>query len=59
MVHHKVVKYSEQRSVFLSFVYGVNEVTARRELWETIVSLAPAMDDENWLFFGDFNELLD
>ncbi|KAL0405892.1 UNVERIFIED_CONTAM: hypothetical protein Slati_3903100 [Sesamum latifolium] len=40
-------------------IYGSNDVTTRRELWEQLLLLMEDVVDEPWLVLGDFNTVLD
>ncbi|KAL0439659.1 UNVERIFIED_CONTAM: hypothetical protein Slati_2448900 [Sesamum latifolium] len=42
-------------SVALTIAYGANDRTIRRDLWQSLISLADTMDDDPWLVGGDFN----
>ncbi|KAK4383791.1 Retrovirus-related Pol polyprotein from type-2 retrotransposable element R2DM [Sesamum angolense] len=44
--------------ILLTVVYGANEVSARRELWQGLTELAMSVDLP-WLVGGDFNAVLD
>ncbi|KAL0290050.1 UNVERIFIED_CONTAM: Retrovirus-related Pol polyprotein from type-2 retrotransposable element R2DM, partial [Sesamum radiatum] len=44
--------------IFLTVVYGANEVSARRELWQGLTELAVSVNLP-WLVGGDFNAALD
>ncbi|KAK4383215.1 hypothetical protein Sango_2797700 [Sesamum angolense] len=40
-------------------VYGANDVSARRELWQGFIELAVIVGNVPWLVGGDFNAVLD
>ncbi|KAL0295386.1 UNVERIFIED_CONTAM: Transposon TX1 uncharacterized protein [Sesamum calycinum] len=46
-------------TVLLTVVYGANELSARRELWQGLIDLAITVGNEPWLVGGDFNAVLD
>ncbi|KAL0349406.1 UNVERIFIED_CONTAM: hypothetical protein Sangu_1168400 [Sesamum angustifolium] len=43
----------------ITVVYGANDVSARRELWQGLIELAEAVGNVPWLVGGDFNAVLD
>ncbi|KAK4397817.1 hypothetical protein Sango_1257200 [Sesamum angolense] len=46
-------------SVFVTVIYGTNDIGTRRDLWHSIGNLLPFIGDEPWLVMGDFNTMLD
>ncbi|KAL0313714.1 UNVERIFIED_CONTAM: Retrovirus-related Pol polyprotein from type-2 retrotransposable element R2DM [Sesamum calycinum] len=44
--------------ILITVVYGANEVSARRELWQGLIELAASVNLP-WLVGGDFNAVLD
>ncbi|KAL0302257.1 UNVERIFIED_CONTAM: hypothetical protein Scaly_3037800, partial [Sesamum calycinum] len=47
------------RTILITVVYGANEVSARRELWQGLIELAVTVGNVPWLVGGDFNAVLD
>ncbi|KAL0319700.1 UNVERIFIED_CONTAM: hypothetical protein Sradi_5231500, partial [Sesamum radiatum] len=45
--------------VFVTVVYGANDVGVRRMLWQELGDLAQNIVDKPWLICGDFNVVLD
>ncbi|KAK4400694.1 hypothetical protein Sango_1175500 [Sesamum angolense] len=41
--------------VFVTVIYGANDIGTRRDLWRLVGNLFPSIGDELWLFMGDFN----
>ncbi|KAK4384660.1 hypothetical protein Sango_3038700 [Sesamum angolense] len=58
-VHCRVHVHELHETILLTVVYGANEVSARRELWQGLIDLAVAVGNEPWLVGGDFNAVLD
>ncbi|KAL0434072.1 UNVERIFIED_CONTAM: Transposon TX1 uncharacterized protein [Sesamum latifolium] len=50
---------SPHEVVFVTVVYGDNEVVPRRELWHELSLLASSIVDDPWLVLGDFNAVMD
>ncbi|KAL0444874.1 UNVERIFIED_CONTAM: hypothetical protein Slati_2210100 [Sesamum latifolium] len=48
-----------QKVVYVTVVYGDNEVVPRRELWQELSLLASSIVDDPWLVLGDFNAVMD
>ncbi|KAL0308180.1 UNVERIFIED_CONTAM: Transposon TX1 uncharacterized protein [Sesamum angustifolium] len=46
-------------TILLTVVYGANDVSARRELWQGLIDWAVTVGNEPWLVGGDFNAVLD
>ncbi|KAL0283849.1 UNVERIFIED_CONTAM: Retrovirus-related Pol polyprotein from type-2 retrotransposable element R2DM [Sesamum radiatum] len=46
-------------TILIMVVYGANEVSARRELWQGLIELAVTVGNVPWLVGGDFNAVLD
>ncbi|KAL0302134.1 UNVERIFIED_CONTAM: Retrovirus-related Pol polyprotein from type-2 retrotransposable element R2DM [Sesamum calycinum] len=57
-VHCRVHMHEIHEHILITVVYGANEVSARRELWQGLTELAVAADLP-WLVGGDFNAVLD
>ncbi|KAK4384699.1 hypothetical protein Sango_3033900 [Sesamum angolense] len=57
-VHCRVLKHDMHEPIFLTVVYGANEVSARREVWQGLTELAMSVNLP-WLVGGDFNAVLD
>ncbi|KAL0346087.1 UNVERIFIED_CONTAM: hypothetical protein Sradi_4440000 [Sesamum radiatum] len=45
--------------MFVTIVYGANDIGTRRELWQELRGLASGVSNEPWLMLGDFNKVLD
>ncbi|KAK4384172.1 hypothetical protein Sango_3084700 [Sesamum angolense] len=57
-VHCRVLKHDIHEPILLTVVYGANEVSARRELWQGLTEQAASVNLP-WLVGGDFNAVLD
>ncbi|KAK4384715.1 Retrovirus-related Pol polyprotein from type-2 retrotransposable element R2DM [Sesamum angolense] len=57
-VHCRVHMHDIHEHILITVVYGANEVSARRELWQGLTELAVSADLP-WLVGGDFNAVLD
>ncbi|KAK4381760.1 Retrovirus-related Pol polyprotein from type-2 retrotransposable element R2DM [Sesamum angolense] len=57
-VHCRVLMHEMHEHILITVVYGANEVSARRELWQGLTELAESADLP-WLVGGDFNAVLD
>ncbi|KAK4381839.1 hypothetical protein Sango_2929300 [Sesamum angolense] len=58
-VHCRVLIHELHETILIMVVYGANEVSARRELWQGLIELAATVDNVPWLVGGDFNAVLD
>ncbi|KAL0282663.1 UNVERIFIED_CONTAM: hypothetical protein Sradi_7255400 [Sesamum radiatum] len=58
-IHCSVFIRSFHASVFITVVYGVNDVIGRRELWMELARISTVVTDSPWLVGGDFNTVLD
>ncbi|KAK4384190.1 hypothetical protein Sango_3082900, partial [Sesamum angolense] len=58
-VHCRVLIHELDETILITVVYGANEVSARRELWQGLIELAVTVDNVPWLVGGDFNAVLD
>ncbi|KAL0285318.1 UNVERIFIED_CONTAM: hypothetical protein Sradi_7176900 [Sesamum radiatum] len=58
-IHCSVFIRSFHSSVFITVVYGVNDVIGRRELWMELARISTVVTDSPWLVGGDFNTVLD
>ncbi|KAL0295130.1 UNVERIFIED_CONTAM: hypothetical protein Scaly_3109200 [Sesamum calycinum] len=58
-VHCRVLVHELHESIFITVVYGANDVSTRRELWQELIDLAGTIGNEPWLVGGDFNAVLD
>ncbi|KAK4384406.1 hypothetical protein Sango_3064100 [Sesamum angolense] len=58
-VHCRVLIHELHETILNTVVYGANEVTARRELWQGLIELAVTVGNVPWLVGGDFNAVLD
>ncbi|KAK4382192.1 hypothetical protein Sango_2895900 [Sesamum angolense] len=45
--------------VLVFVVYGANDLSVRRDLWQTLCHITDSMDIEPWLVLGDFDALAD
>ncbi|KAL0294304.1 UNVERIFIED_CONTAM: hypothetical protein Sradi_6893600 [Sesamum radiatum] len=43
----------------VTFVYGLNEVVPRRDLWDQLTCYMEDVGEDPWLVLGDFNTVLD
>ncbi|KAL0293635.1 UNVERIFIED_CONTAM: hypothetical protein Sradi_6926400 [Sesamum radiatum] len=59
LIHSSVFIRSLHLSVFITVVYGVNNVVGRRELWRDLTRISTMVTDIPWLVGGDFNTVLD
>ncbi|KAL0294558.1 UNVERIFIED_CONTAM: hypothetical protein Sradi_6878500 [Sesamum radiatum] len=58
-IHCSVLIRSFHARVFITVVYGYNDVIGRRELWEDLHRICMGMPSEPWLVGGDFNAMID
>ncbi|KAK4383977.1 hypothetical protein Sango_3103000 [Sesamum angolense] len=58
-VHCRVLVHELHESIFITVVYGANDVSTRRELWQELIELAGTIGNVPWLVGGDFNAVLD
>ncbi|KAL0311244.1 UNVERIFIED_CONTAM: hypothetical protein Sangu_2419100 [Sesamum angustifolium] len=58
-VHCRVLVHELHESIFITVVYGANDVSTRRELWQELIDLAGTIGNVPWLVGGDFNAVLD
>ncbi|KAL0428297.1 UNVERIFIED_CONTAM: hypothetical protein Slati_3004500 [Sesamum latifolium] len=59
LIHCKIFIRDSQKVVFVTVVYGDNEVVPRRELWQELSLLPSSIVDDPWLVLGDFNAVMD
>ncbi|KAL0307681.1 UNVERIFIED_CONTAM: hypothetical protein Scaly_2975200 [Sesamum calycinum] len=57
-VHCRVLIHDMHEPILTTVVYGANDVSARRELWQGLTDLAVSVD-LSWLVGRDFNAVLD
>ncbi|KAK4384432.1 Retrovirus-related Pol polyprotein from type-2 retrotransposable element R2DM [Sesamum angolense] len=57
-VHCRVLMHDMHEPILLTVVYGANDVSTRRELWQRFTEMAVSADLP-WLVGGDFNAVLD
>ncbi|KAK4384284.1 hypothetical protein Sango_3076200 [Sesamum angolense] len=57
-VHCRVLIHELHETILITVVYGANEVSARRELWQGLIELAVTVGNVPWLVGGDFNAVL-
>ncbi|KAL0283664.1 UNVERIFIED_CONTAM: Retrovirus-related Pol polyprotein from type-2 retrotransposable element R2DM [Sesamum radiatum] len=58
-VHCRVHFHELHEIILITVVYGANEVSTRRDLWQGLIELAETVGNEPWLVGGDFNAVLD
>ncbi|KAK4383848.1 hypothetical protein Sango_3113400 [Sesamum angolense] len=58
-VHCRVHIHELHEIILITVVYGANEVSTRRDLWQGLIELAETVGNEPWLVGGDFNAVLD
>ncbi|KAL2235448.1 UNVERIFIED_CONTAM: hypothetical protein Sindi_1277000 [Sesamum indicum] len=58
-MHCRVTHRTDSESLTITIVYGASEMIDRRNLWNTLESLAREHSDEPWLVGGDFNAVRD
>ncbi|KAL0355800.1 UNVERIFIED_CONTAM: hypothetical protein Sradi_4026900 [Sesamum radiatum] len=58
-VHYDVYIRYLHVHVFITIVYGVNDVVGRRLLWGELGRLFLTVGDVLWMVGGDFNTVLD
>ncbi|KAK4384693.1 hypothetical protein Sango_3035400 [Sesamum angolense] len=58
-VHCRVPVHELHESIFITVVYGANDVSTRRELWQELIDLDGTIGNVPWLVGGDFNAVLD
>ncbi|KAL0293543.1 UNVERIFIED_CONTAM: hypothetical protein Sradi_6930800 [Sesamum radiatum] len=58
-IHCDVTNKKEHTKCLITVLYGDNELTGRRELWQGILQLSRNITDEPWLVMGDFNVVID
>lgn len=44
-------------SIWLTMVYGANETSKRKQLWDRLTKLRQQMMNEEWLLASNFNEI--
>lgn len=56
-----VLLEGKEKEIFCSFVYALNTMEERRNLWEDLRNHKDSMlfRNKQWLIFGNFNEILD
>ncbi|XP_011101581.1 uncharacterized protein LOC105179640 [Sesamum indicum] len=58
-IHCLVYIRSLRESIAITMIYGATEVTDKRELWDSLVTIAMQTVDIPWLIGGDFNAVRD
>ncbi|KAL2224319.1 UNVERIFIED_CONTAM: hypothetical protein Sindi_2944800 [Sesamum indicum] len=58
-IHYHVTIRALQESVDVTIIYGATKVADRRELWDSLTTLARQCVDTPWLVGGDFNVVRD
>ncbi|KAL0293769.1 UNVERIFIED_CONTAM: Retrovirus-related Pol polyprotein from type-2 retrotransposable element R2DM [Sesamum angustifolium] len=58
-VHCRVLVHELHETILITVVYGANDVSTRRELWQGLIDLAVTIGNVPWLVGGDFNAVLD
>ncbi|KAL0368425.1 UNVERIFIED_CONTAM: hypothetical protein Scaly_1061400 [Sesamum calycinum] len=59
LFHCRVLVHELHETILITVVYGANDVSARRELWQGLIDLAVTVGNVPWLVGGDFNAVLD
>lgn len=56
----QILMDGQAKEFFCSFIYASNSVEERKSLWDDLKTHhnSPMFRDNNWLVFGDFNEIL-
>ncbi|KAK4384351.1 putative ribonuclease H protein [Sesamum angolense] len=57
-VHCRVLVHELHETILITMVYGANDVSTRRELWQWLIDLAVTIGNVQWLVGGDFNAVL-
>ena len=57
LIHLRVTVIQLQKTFELSCIYGLNDYTQRRELWQSLRSISLTMSSTPWTVLGDFNAL--
>ena len=58
-MHCRVTHRTDSEPLIITIVYGASEMIDRRNLWNTLESLAREHSDKPWLVGGDFNAVRD
>ncbi|KAK4381002.1 hypothetical protein Sango_3010800 [Sesamum angolense] len=58
-VHCRVHFHELHEIILITVVYGANDVSTRRDLWQGLIDLAVTVGSEPWMVGGDFNAVLD
>ncbi|KAL0310468.1 UNVERIFIED_CONTAM: hypothetical protein Scaly_2925500 [Sesamum calycinum] len=58
-IHCDVTNKKEHTKCLITVLYGDNELTGRRELWQGILQLSRNITDEPWIVMCDFNAVID
>ncbi|KAL0294580.1 UNVERIFIED_CONTAM: hypothetical protein Sradi_6880700 [Sesamum radiatum] len=58
-IHCSVFIHAMHSSVFITVVYGVNDIVGWRELWTDLARISTVVADTPWLVGVDFNTVLD
>lgn len=53
--HLKGRNLSIQEIFYVTFVYGLNDYSDRRKLWDEIVAYFKTIQNHLWVILGDFN----
>lgn len=61
MITCSVLLQGESEEFFCSFIYALNTVEERKELWVDMRNHneAPMFKNKKWMILGDYNEILD
>ncbi|KAJ9541721.1 LOW QUALITY PROTEIN: hypothetical protein OSB04_028227 [Centaurea solstitialis] len=58
VVHCVVRMKNDQNNLYLSIVYGANDLMVRRQLWSSIRKHKVLIGSQPWIVMGDFNAML-
>ncbi|KAJ8435470.1 hypothetical protein Cgig2_021103 [Carnegiea gigantea] len=56
LVHGEAIQYNSNKRFYITMVYGMNQASQRKELWDDLQNLAPR--SEAWCIMRDFNAVL-
>lgn len=61
MITCSILMPKKTEEIFCSFIYALNTMEERRELWEDLKNHhdAPMINQKKWMLMGDYNEILD
>ncbi|KAL2237718.1 UNVERIFIED_CONTAM: hypothetical protein Sindi_0963500 [Sesamum indicum] len=59
LIHCRVTNRMMHTQHLITIVYGMNDVSSRRTLWQDFCDLSQEIAEEAWFVMGDFNAVLD